>query len=338
MDSSTQIGSGHLMRCLTLAGQLRRECLAEVHFICRDLAGNLSHLIREQGLALHLLPRHEAAEGLEGYAAWLMVTQEADARETIELLRGLGRSELLVVDHYALDACWEREMRPWAKEIFVIDDLANRRHDCDVLLDQNFYLDREGRYTGLVPEHCRMLLGPAHALLREEFYEAKSHCRERRGELKNLFIFYGSSDLTDETSKAIQAVLQAGLPGAQVQVVVGGSNPQKKKVEALCRQHKFIHYYEQVDNMAELMNAADLMIGAGGTTTWERCFLGLPSVVTAIADNQVQICEDCHTAGVIEYLGFYDVVRAQDIAEGIRGMTEDRRKQMSDLCLRMFVG
>ncbi|MBQ7477742.1 MAG: UDP-2,4-diacetamido-2,4,6-trideoxy-beta-L-altropyranose hydrolase [Selenomonadaceae bacterium] len=335
-DSSTVIGSGHLMRCLTLAGRRQRADGAEVHFICRDLPGNLSHLVPEGGYRLHLLPRHDKVTGLSGYAAWLTVPQEVDAEETVDVLESLGQVDCLVVDSYALDASWESRMRHFAKEIFVIDDLADRKHDCDVLLDQNFYLDKGKRYDGLVPEDCRMLLGPAHALLREEFYEVGRHRRKRRGELKNLLIFYGGSDLTNETCKAVRAVLRLSLPEVQIHVVVGGSNPHKKEVETLCRAHGFLHYHEQVDNMAELMNAADIMLGAGGTTTWERCFLGLPSIVTAIADNQVKICEDCHTAGLIDYLGFYDAVSEQDIAKGLLGMDADRMRRMTARCLRIF--
>lgn len=336
VDSSTQVGSGHLMRCLTLAGQIMREHRAEVHFICRELSGNLSHLVQKSGFGLHLLPRHEDASGLFGYAAWLTVPQEVDAEETKAVLESLEQVDCLVVDSYALDILWESRMRPFAKEIFVIDDLANRKHDCDVLLDQNFYLDKEKRYNGLVPEYCRLLLGPAHVLLREEFHEVGRKRRKHTGELRSLLIFYGGSDLTNETCKAIRAVLALHLSEVRVHVVVGATNPHKRDVETLCRLHGFFRYHEQVDNMAELMNMADLMLGAGGTTTWERCFLGLPSLVTAIADNQVQICQNCHAAGLIEYLGFHDLVREQDISEGIMGMTVAKRKQMADLCLRIF--
>ena len=317
VDSSERIGSGHLMRCLTLAGHMRREGKT-VHFICRDLVGNLSRLVTAQGFALHLLPPHEHDAALTDYAVWLTAPQEVDAQESAEIIRELQPVERLVIDHYALDAAWERRMRPLVQEIFVIDDLANRPHDCDILLDQNFYRDMERRYDGLVPETCKLLLGPKHALLRREFYEARKTLRRRDGKLCRILVFYGGSDQTRETEKAIAALLQLALPGVEADVVVGGGNARQEHIRSLCEAHEFLHYHLQVSNMAELMASADLALGAGGTTTWERCFLGLPAIVTAIAENQFEICRDCAEAGLIYYLGKWDEVMQEDIAAGIK--------------------
>ena len=202
----------------------------------------------------------------------------------------------------------------------VIDDLANRQHDCDILLDQNFYLNKESRYQGLVPEHCQLLLGPKYALLREEFFQVRKSMRVRDGQLRNILVFYGGVDATDETSKAIQALQNLRDTGVlhdvQVTVVVGASNERKEDIAGRCKQAGF-RYLCQVSNMADLMAEADLMLGAGGSTTWERCFLGLPAIVTAIAENQVQICEDCAKEGLIFYLGYWDKVRQADICKAI---------------------
>ena len=315
-DASEQIGSGHLMRCLTLADQMRREG-TEVHFICRDLVGNLNHLVHEQGFPLHVLPRHADDPSLSGYAAWLTVAQETDARETGEVLRTLAPIMRLVVDSYALDEVWERIVRPLVSEIFVIDDLANRRHDCDILLDQNFYRAMQHRYDGLVPPSCKLLLGPSYALLREEFYAAKKKLRQRDGHLRRILVFYGGSDITHETEKAVRALLHLSLSAVDVDVIIGGSNAHRMQIEELCAPHDFLHTYCAVSNMAEFMANADLCLGAGGTTTWERGFLGLPAIVTAIAENQLEICRDCADAGLIYYLGRWDEVTENDIASAV---------------------
>lgn len=317
VDSSEQIGSGHLMRCLTLAERLRKDG-ADVHFISRDLAGSLHRLVEAHGFPLHLLPQHEEDPNLTGYAAWLTVSQEVDAEETGEILSRMQPVNRLIVDSYALDAVWEQRMRPLVREIFVIDDLANRPHDCDVLLDQNYYREMRHRYDGLVPPHCKLLLGPRHALLREEFYEVREHLRERDGVLRRILVFYGGSDVTRETEKAIRALVQLQLPSVVVDVVVGGSNSRRAYIKELCAAHDFLHYHCQVSNMAELMAHADLCLGAGGTTTWERCFLGLPAIVTAVAENQIRVSEDCAAVGYICYLGRWDEVRQEDIAAAVQ--------------------
>ena len=334
-DASEQIGSGHLMRCLTLADRMRREG-TEVHFICRDLVGNLNHLVREQGFPLHVLPRHADDPSLSGYAAWLTVAQEMDARETGEVLCTLAPIMRLVVDSYALDEVWERIVRPLVGEIFVIDDLANRKHDCDMLLDQNFYRAMQYRYDGLVPPSCKLLLGPAHALLREEFYAAKKKLRRRDGHLRRVLVFYGGSDATCETEKAIHVLLQLHLLSVAVDVVVGGSNPRRAYIEELCGKHDFLRYHCQVSNMAELMAQADLSLGAGGTTTWERCFLGLPAIVTAIAENQLEVCRDCDEMGYIYYLGRWDEVTEEDIAAAVQKCTMPQvLREMQRRCQRI---
>lgn len=302
VDVSTQIGSGHLMRCLTLAKQIEKEKKAQIAFISRNLDGNMNFLIEQAGYTLFALPECENNSSLSGYEKWLTVEKKLDAEQTKAILQEIC-ADCLVIDSYALDEEWERIQRPFVKKIMVIDDLANRRHDCDILLDQNYYKDIKTRYEGLVPKHCKLLLGPKHALLRDEFYEERKHLRTRDGSIHRILVFFGGSDLTNETIKAVQAIVASGREDVQVDVVVGGSNKRKEEVERFCRQHKNMNYYCQVSNMAELIHKADLAIGAGGTTIWERCFLGLPSIVIAVADNQKKLCTDCNELGLLKYIG-----------------------------------
>ena len=310
------------MRCLTLAERYRKEG-NHVAFVCRDLTGNMAYLVLDKGFTLMMLPAAEKRHDLTGYAKWLTVTQEQDANETIDVIKKMGRIDRLVVDSYAIDSTWEKRLRSYVTEIMAIDDLANRQHDCDILLDQNFYLNKESRYHGLVPEHCRLFLGPKYALLREEFYQVRKSMRSRDGHLRNILIFYGGVDATNETIKAIQALQTLRDTGVlrdiQVTVVVGASNERKENIARLCKPSGF-RYLCQVSNMAELMAEADLMLGAGGSTTWERCFLRLPAIVTSVAENQVQICEDCAKEELISYLGYWDKVKQEDICKAINKM------------------
>lgn len=324
-DASTSIGSGHVMRCLTLAHRLKKEKNAKVVFVMRVLPGNLIGVVEKQGFEVLKLPPANQKYSLNGYGLWLTVPMEVDAQQTIEVLQhylqehGCDVVDRLIVDSYALDEQWELMLHPYCREIMVIDDLADRRHDCDILLDQNFYLNKDVRYAGLVPKYCKMLLGLEHALLREEFREAKKHLRKRDGTIKNILVFYGGSDLTNETEKAIEALVQLHDEGYSftADIITGVSNSRREKIEKICSKYHFLHYYCQVSNMAEFMNKADLMLGAGGSTTWERLYMELPALVTAVAENQIQGCEDCSQAGLIDYLGESEKVTVDVIVNAL---------------------
>lgn len=335
-DASQAIGSGHVMRCLTLAGRLRGRG-DEVWFVSRELPGNLIAFVEARGFRVLHLPRHaEEDASLSGYAAWLTVPQEVDARETIEAIGTMGDrpADLLVVDSYAIDAFWERMLRPVVKEIFVIDDLANRVHDCDILLDQNFYCHGKHRYDGLVPAGCNLLLGPQHALLRAEFSEARRHLRRRDGHLRRVFVFYGGSDRTRETEKAIRALLAVPELHLSADIVAGSSNAHIAEARALCEGHAELALHVQAQNMAELMAAADLALGAGGATTWERCVLGLPALVTIVAENQRAVARDCAEAGLIRLLGDWEMVTEARIADELRTYAApERLRELQARCV-----
>jgi UDP-2,4-diacetamido-2,4,6-trideoxy-beta-L-altropyranose hydrolase len=205
----------------------------------------------------------------------------------------------LVVDNYALDEKWEREQRPRAAKIAVIDDLADRRHDCDLLLDQNHFPNAATRYDGLVPARCRKLLGPRYALLRSEFAQQRNSLPARTGRVGRVLVSFGGVDAGNQTSKVIALLKDLGVAA---DVVAGSANPH---VEALARQCAAagFTFHRQAANMAELMAQADLAIGAGGSTTWERCCLGLPTLQVAIAPNQVALSQALALEGIVTYLG-----------------------------------
>jgi len=328
-DASVEIGSGHLMRCLTLADQLRDEG-AEVAFICRDLPGGMFDFLRSRDYLFAKLPVAEADK----------VTQQTDARETIEAARQLfpGGADWLVVDHYRLDAVWERLLRPQTKRLMVIDDLANRPHDCDLLLDQNYYWDMERRYEGLVPVKCITLLGPKYVLLRPEFTEARQGLRVRDGTVRRILVFFGGSDPTNQTRKVLDAIKLIGNVDIAVDVVVGTGNPHRNEIESLCHEMPSTQYHCQVSNMAELILGADIGIGAGGAAMWERCYLGLPTMTVVFADNQVRTTEDVAALGAIEYLGRSDRLAPEDYARAVAKLLgdSDRVRQIAEAALKVL--
>ena len=325
-DASFDIGTGHVMRCLTLAGRLRDKG-AQVSFVCRELPGALCGFVEGRGFEVFRLPYADGGFAPSGsdmaHAAWLGTGWEKDAEETAASLRGAGGVDWLVADHYALDSRWEKRLRSSADRLMVIDDIADRAHDCDILLDQNLYEGMELRYQGLVPDGCAMLLGPKYALLRPEFVEARKTLRRRDGSVGRIMVFFGGSDLTDETSKALVAIKSLARPDIAVDVVTGSSNARREHVRVLCGSMPNCEYHCQVDNMAELMARADLAVGAGGTTTWERCCTGLPTLVVAVAQNQVEIARDCGDADALFYMGSWDEVDAEAMTGKLRELLDD---------------
>ena len=319
-DASVQIGTGHVMRCLTLAKTLQ-ERRAKVWFISRELKGNLLHIIQEAGIDLVRLPPASEINGGPagtGHAHWLEVPSELDSDETLRAIDRIGGVNWLVVDHYGLDIRWESKLRPHAEKLFVIDDLADRPHDCDLLLDQNVHERMEGRYSALLPEKCRQLLGPNFALLRPEFLETRNSLRKRDGSIRRILIFYGAFDSTNETAKALEALKRLNVPGIAADVVVGQANPYQENIKATCQTIPNVSFHCQVTNMGHLMARADLALGAGGTVTWERCCLGLPALVTTVASNQEELALSCAKMAVLFLLGKSSDVSAFDIEIALR--------------------
>tara|TARA_R110002020_G_scaffold20990_12_gene71000 strand:- start:2409 stop:3515 length:1107 start_codon:yes stop_codon:yes gene_type:complete len=297
-DASVQIGTGHVMRCLTLAEELRRQghqCL----FICRNHEGHLADLITQKGFELHLLQPPERLETLAknvivpAHANWLSVPWQTDANQTHEVLSSYN-ADWLIVDHYALDANWERQLAEVVGQIMVIDDLADREHECAVLLDQN--LGHEPiDYEALIPSTCMKLIGPPFALLRPEFAELRPASLERRHspEIKRILISLGGVDQANVTGQVLEALSNSTLsPKTELDIVMGGGAPH---LEAVKKQASKLHFQAtvsvSVSDMAERMCAADFSIGGAGSTSWERSCLGLPSIILVIADNQKEVAK-----------------------------------------------
>lgn len=302
-DASNRIGSGHVMRCKTLAEELCRRN-ADVRFVCREHAGNLAALLQEGGYAVDLLPPPaNVVQEKSGYAAWLGVTQSEDAAQTTAAL-GDFAADWLVVDHYGLDQTWEKSLRTCTARIFAIDDLANRRHDCDLLLDQNWFgAATQTRYDGLVSEKCQRLLGPRHALLQPLFRQLRDSLPEREGRLRRVLMFFGAVDTHNQTVKALRALTAPQFADIAVDVVIGSANRHDAEIVQIAATRPGTTLHRRIPSLSELMASADLMLGAGGSTTWERCCLGLPSIVVAGAENQQGFTRVLADEGVHFYLG-----------------------------------
>ena len=338
-DASRAIGTGHVMRCLTLATALR-ERGAEVTFISRMHEAHLGALIGGQGFGLRRLPPRAGSGGPDSPTdGWLGATWDADAEETIDALRRSGDVAWLVVDHYTIDHRWEERVRPFAQRLFVIDDLANRAHDCDLLLDQNLVASMGTRYDGLVSRSCALMLGPAYAMLQPDFREMRREVRARSGSIRSILISFGGADADNLTGRALAAFLGLHRADVHVDVVVGTANPWGPSLREQSAGCSNVTIHTALPTLAPLMSKVDLAIGAAGSTTWERLCLGLPALVVTQADNQRPIAEAISDHRLARWLGDASTVTEEDFAAAMRELLEqDLAPDWSRRCLAVVDG
>lgn len=294
-DASTLIGVGHVTRCLTIAETVRSRG-GHVWFAGRSLAPHLRRWIAESGHDYADLGPGFSGEDHSVHGAWAEDRQAEDAAATAAALPGTSW-DWIVVDHYKLDSSWQRAMRGTAKRVLTIDDMADRPHDADVLLDQNLPGD-PARYARRVPPSCRLLLGPAFALVRSEFRRARADLRRRAGDVNRVLVFLGGGDAGNYTTPAVEACVAAGFGPGQVDVVIGEGHSHAVSIRAACERVGYTCHVH-APNMAELMAAADLAIGAAGSASWERCAMGLPTIAVSTAINQRAILEGLSASGAI---------------------------------------
>ncbi len=310
-DASIQIGSGHIMRCLTLANRLR-ERGHSVRFIMREHAGHLRDTVLAQGFECVLLPAMMSPQVFDNlpHSAWLGTTQAQDIADCAPHIAEFA-PDWIVCDHYALSADWERHATAInGTRLLAIDDLHDRAHIADIVLDQNLGHHIQD-YQGLVPEHCRVLAGTRYALLRPEFAQWRTDSLAKRDTSpshQRVFINLGGVDKDNITLKILTQFAKQSYHDLDVTVIMGATAPHIDSVRAFAETAPFsCKVLVNINNMAEHMAQADWAIGASGSTSWERCCLGLPSVMLVLADNQRTIAEQLQDVGASLALEMADV-------------------------------
>lgn len=292
------------MRCLTLADALREKGKAS-QFICRELPGHMIKIIEKRGYpVLSLSTQTDKFLGKGPYENWLAVSWREDADACQKILQTCD-AHTVITDHYALDSKWEMAAIPPQKTTVVIDDLANRPHHCDILLDQN--LGRKAvDYDGLVPDKCVRYTGPKFALLRPGF--SRENCSvalHRNTHIKHILVAIGGVDKDNITGEILRTISECDLPvGTHITVVLGDTAPAISKLKVQALQMPFpTEILVNVADMARLMKSADIAIGAAGSSAWERCSLGLPTLLLVLADNQLPAAQALSKVGAVQYLG-----------------------------------
>lgn len=326
-DASPEIGGGHVMRCLTLAHELARRG-ADVTFLVRP-------------------PTLETVPALVA-SGYPVVDVDDDPQSWCTAISARwpdGGADWVIVDSYRIGATEETALRTAARRVMVIDDLANRPHDCDLLLDQN--LGRAASdYDGLVPPGATVLAGPRYALLRPEFAAARPAALARRAAafaarepVRCILVSLGLTDIGGITAEATQAVLEATSALAEppaIDVVVGAHAPSLPTLKAIAAGQPQMTVHIDVDGpqMASLMAAADLAVGASGSSSWERCCLGLPTLMLVLADNQRAVAAELARLGAAVVLDHADLPQLLETGAGARLWITDRCAERSEMSQR----
>lgn len=295
VDADPIIGGGHVMRCLSLADALRQRG-AETLFVCAALPVALATRLKLHGHALCIIAGATARRRDTAWheAAVDEADQQQDAAAFVAAARPL---DWALVDHYLLGAPWQVAVRAAAGRVMVIDDLANREHIAHLLLDQTLYRE-PGDYAPFITPHTNLLLGPRFALLQSNFAAERPAALARRREsraVERILVSLGTSDVGAHTVPVVQAAL--GACDASIDVVLGSTAPSLARVAEMARAEPRLSLHVDTDEMAQLMRDADLAIGAAGTTSWERCCLGLPALTLVVAENQARTALALQTAG-----------------------------------------
>jgi len=282
VDGNSKIGSGHLIRCVNIAKQINKSY--QIEFICVENK-NLQKILKS--FKINSIPRTNNS--------WLGNTWQEDCNKTIDIIK--DKSDIfLIIDQYSIDEKWETKIRPFVKTIMVIDDLHNRNHNCDILLDQNIYFNNP--YTSFIPKNCKLLLGPKYGILNKTFQKTK----RIRTSIKRVYIFFGGSDQYNLTERLLEEIININII---FDVVIGSLNKNYENILKKYSKYKNIniHYSVNQDKIADIIYNSDLAIGSSGVSAYERCISGLFSLVVTFADNQISNANNLHKLNVIDYVG-----------------------------------
>ena len=297
----------------------------QIHLIASSIPSYLKNILDKESIKFHSIDLQNS------------VGSNEDLLKTKNLLNDFIKVDLLIIDSYDISEKWEKEMRLLVNKILVIDDLANRKHDCDFLIDQNLR-DDLSRYDDLVPKHSKIYLGPQYAFLREEFYRTNM-VKIRSGKIHNILVFFGSGNNIQEILKVLKVIEEISKLDIKWNLVTG-KNINKLKHHINKNKNPNLNIIEHTDKISELIVNADLAIGTCGVSAWERCFLGLPSIVVVTAENQFKDAEILNSKNAVINLGYSYNVTVEKLLLTIKKIyqNKDLLEKMSKSSLAILNG
>jgi UDP-2,4-diacetamido-2,4,6-trideoxy-beta-L-altropyranose hydrolase len=302
-DAAPEVGGGHVMRSLTLAG-----ALAAQGWRCAFLAPPFTaSLLDRFGAAVDRAP-----------------AADASPEALVEAARASGPHQAVLVDHFDMAAAHEERLRAVAPILAVVDDLADREHAADLLIDCN--LGRTASdYAALTPAGAQLLLGPRHAPVRPEFAGARPAAlarREHASGVARVLVALGLTDVGRVTAGVVRALLPV-LGDRRLEVVTGETSGSLPELRAAAAIDPRLSLRVDARNMAALMSSADLAIGAGGSSNWERATVGLPTLTLVLAPNQVPGTRRLAEAGATEAVDWGQGAGASELAAAFQRLIED---------------
>lgn len=320
VDSSTRIGTGHLVRCLTLARNLisRGE---EAIFLCQRLEGDVTDLLKSAGFEVLYLEFDQVGK---------VAFENRDAIESLRLIRNRSVNRV-ILDHYDLSLDWEELIGRQVDDLTVIDDFTHRQHHCDLLLNQNLVPPNDESYSISANGAAHALIGPKYALLQHQYALLRLIRSIEDSNVKRISVFMGGSDPDNVTELALRSLVSMEMTNIAIDVVIGSANPHRTQLLSRFGDNQSITFHSNLSSLAPLFNESDLAVGAGGTTNWERMCLGVPSIVMDIAENQREICVELARAGLIEHIGSSHTILPINIQNAIEKLFSNvnLRKQYS---------
>jgi UDP-2,4-diacetamido-2,4,6-trideoxy-beta-L-altropyranose hydrolase len=329
VDASPQMGIGHLGRCLALGHALLR-CGAAVTFVTRDLGVDSAARIRAAGFEARALPAPGApfqpSTGAPPHAAWAGVPQEVDAGETLDALADFA-ADWIVVDHYAFDRRWHARLRTATRRVCIVDDLADRALDADLLVDHNPAPDHRAKYATTTDAATRLLGGVRYALLGPAYADAPRHVF--RAEVGSIGIFLGGTDLPRLSQQALRACREVARFDGPIEIVTTSANPDLAALCQACAETPDVRLAVDLPDLAAFFARHDLQIGAGGGAAWERCCIGAPALTLQWADNQAVVLAALAAAGAARCT---DDLSVQGIGRAVAELVEDAgaRRALAD--------
>ena len=307
VDSSKEIGSGHLYRCLNLANSLTVSGF-NCFFLINKKNNEISKLIKSNGHSLKFLSIKDEivkSKKIDDHKRWLKHTWQDDAKATIDILKK-NFTCLVVVDHYSLDYKWERQIKRHTRKIMVIDDLDNRKHECDILLDHNYRSNNYAYKKNIINNSCKKLLGLDYLIINKEYRNNKK--RFTRGYIKNILIFFGGSDSENLTKLIVEKLIKLDSRKYNVSIIIGINNNKIKSIEKLTKNLNNFQCYKSQPNLASILKKNDLVIGALGMNLWERLCVGVPSVVISKGIDQKIFAKKLADKKCISLLGHFNEI------------------------------